>query len=177
MAQDRGLNVYAGFLNQLPEEWGPFDLITYWDSFMLVDNPSEEMERILNHLHKDGWVCLRLRQHGFQKFFYHCWRIFGNPLHLPNPSVYHPYNFSPGTIRALAGRYNLEAEISTTVYTVGDPYSTLHAEAFVNGIKWISGCSARVIYHLSGGRWIMSPGMDIWLQRRDHQEAPPPHGR
>ena len=162
-----GLNVATGILDQMPREWGPFDLITYWDSFMLVENPAEEMGRILTHLEEDGWIFLRLRQHGFQRLLYRCWKVCGHPLRLPDPSVYHPYNFFPGTIRKLAGRFNMSAGISNAPYTAGDPYSTMRQEKLVVILKWFSDFTARAAYAISRGKWIASPGMDIWLHRRN----------
>lgn len=171
-AQNRGLKVYKGVLSHTPREWGPFDLITYWDSFMLVDNPAEEMQRILNCLNEDGWIYLRLRQHGIQRFLYRVWKVCGSHLHLPNPSVYHPYNFLPGTIKTLACRFNLRVNISNATFTVGDPYSTMRYVTILKGIKWIGMCFAWIICRLSLGRCIMSPGMDIWMQRKVNRKTP-----
>jgi SAM-dependent methyltransferase len=165
-AQSKGLKAACGVLAQLPEGWGPFNLITYWDSFMLVDNPFMEMERALSHLHEGGWIYLRLRQHGFQKFLYAFWKIIGRPFRLPNPSAYHLYNFTPKTIRILADRMELHVEIRNSTFTKGDPYNTMRLKSIAVMVKVLSAWLADIMHLVSCGRLFWSPGMDIWLQRK-----------
>ena len=160
-----GFDVFNGVLAQLPDDRGPFDLITYWDSFMLADNPAMELDRSLNRLADGGSIYLRLRQHGFQKFIFTVWRLAGKPLRWPNPSVYHPYNFTPKTIEILSNKRQLQVEISNSPFTEGDPYGTMRTKIVAGTVKLAMNIFANFSSLISGSRWIWSPGMDVWLQR------------
>lgn len=164
-AADRELDVFNGVLAQLPDDRGPFDLITYWDSFMLADNPSMELDRSLNRLTDEGSIYLRLRQHGFQQFIFTIWKLAGKPLRWPNPSVYHPYNFTPKTIKILTNKRQLQVEISNSPFTEGDPYGTMRAKIVAGTVKPVMNLFANLSCLISGSKWIWSPGMDIWLQQ------------
>ncbi|MFC1559026.1 class I SAM-dependent methyltransferase [Gemmatimonadota bacterium] len=160
----KGLQVFSGVLAQMPRDWGPFDLITYWDAFMLVDDPIREMERAVSCLSEKGWIYLRLRQHGVQQLLRRFWQIAGRRIGLPDYSVYHPLNFTPRTIRALAGLFGMETRITNSPLTRGDPYSMHRLNIPITaGKAFISTC-ASIANRISRGRWIISPGMDIWMR-------------
>lgn len=164
-ARERGMEVFTGVLAQLPGDLGPFDLITYWDSFMLADNPATELDRSLNRLSDSGSIYLRLRQHGFQRFIFTVWKLAGRPLQWPNPSVYHPYNFTPKTIEILADKHQLQVEISNSPFTEGDPYGTMRTKIVAGTVKPVMNLFANFSYRISGSKLIWSPGMEIWLSR------------
>lgn len=165
LAKEKGLRVATGVLAQLPAQWGRFDLITYWDVFTHVDHPLLEMERALDRLSEGGWIYMRLRQHGVVKMFDLLWKIFGRPLRLPDPTVYHPLNYSPQTMKTLAGKLELKVDIQNARLTKGDPYSIFRSKVPIVIVKTIATGAASLAAIVSRGRWVWSPSMDVWLRR------------
>ena len=48
-----------GTLQDLPSDWDGFDLITYWDVFMYVDDPVRELRRAIARLGPGGTLYMR----------------------------------------------------------------------------------------------------------------------
>ena len=163
-AAGRGLRVAAGTMAETPQEWGEFDLITYWDVFMFADNPVRELERALRRVSRGGSIYLRLRQHAVLRLYERLWRLAGRRLRLPNPVIYHPFNFSPGTMRTLGARHGTRVEIRSARLSRGDPYGSFRSKWPVRLAKGAVSILARAGDRLSGGRLILSPSMEIWVR-------------
>ncbi len=164
LAQGKGLNVISGALAQIPTDWGDFDIITYWDVFMFVDDPVRELERAISHLEKDGWIYFRLRQHSMMKKMDRLWKIFRRVLKISNPAVYHPHNYSPKTMKMLALKMNLNVKIENSKVTKGDPYGLTRSVIPVIIMKAIISTAAWFLGVISGGKWVLSTSMDVWIQ-------------
>lgn len=163
-ASARGIRVETGVLAQIPDGWGPFDMITYWDAFMFVDDPVTEMERALAILSERGWIYMRLRQNGVQQRLHRFWRTAGRRIGLPDFSVFHPLNYTPRTIRALAARLDMEAGITSSPLTRGDPYGMHRSRIPITAGKFLVSVVSSFARGVSGGRWIVSPSMDVWMR-------------
>ena len=169
-ASRRGLRVAPGTLEDLPVDWSCFDLITYWDVFMFVDHPHRELERAVARLRPGGSIYICTRQHAILRQYDRAWRSALRRLGLPNPVVYHPFNFAPRTIRrlgaVLGARRPLRIEIRPARLSKGDPYGSFSRDWPVRVLKGIVSGVAALGHMISGGRWILSPSMEVWIRPR-----------
>lgn len=169
-ARKDGLDVSKGVLADLLQDGGVFDLITYWDVLMLVDHPLHEVQEALGRLSERGFLYLRVRNHAVLRLVDRLWVLIGPFLPAKNPAVYHPYNFSPRTMREICRRANLTCSITGGRLTEGDAYSVSGSRRVAELGKRFVGRFAYGLEHISDGRVIASPTLDVWGQRRPYFE-------
>lgn len=160
--RDQGLTIHTGVLADLPESADSFDLVTYWDVILLVEDPLREMHKVRGLLANDGQLFMRLRQHAIVRGMDHTWKWGGRLLLKTNPAVYHPFNYEPRTLRMLASRAGMTFEIAPSLLTAGDPYAVGMNSGMVTRLKKASDSVSSALYNLSGNRLILSPSMVVW---------------
>lgn len=169
-ASRRGLRVRPGTLRDLPSDWSGFDLITYWDVLMHVDDPVREIRRAIALLGPGGALYMRLRQHAILRLYDRFWRVAGRRLGLPNPVVYHPFNYAPRTMNALgrilAAERPLRIELRPARLSKGDPYGSFRRDGPVRAVKGMVATFADLGHAISAGRLILSPSMEVWIRPR-----------
>ncbi len=169
-ASCRGLRVRPGTLQDLPPDWNGFDLITYWDVFMYVDNPVRELRRAIARLGPGGTLYMRLRQHAILRFYDRLWRAAGRRLGLPNPVVYQRFNYAPRTMKVLgkilAAERPLRLELRPARLSTGDPYGSFRRQWPVRAAKGMTAAFAGLGHAISAGRLILSPSMEVWIRPR-----------
>ncbi len=163
-ARERGLEVVAGTVENLSEENKPFDLVTYWDVIMMVAHPRDEMTQLLPYIKRGGMVYMRVRQHQVVRAVEKCWRIIGRPLGIADPTVYHPFNFSPKTLHTLSKRMGMLAQVRNGRLTSGDAYGVSKKNTMVRLLKLGVEKSAFMIERASLGHVLASPTMELWAR-------------
>ena len=166
VSQGRGLTTYTGTLETFPKDVGQFDLITWWDVLILLPDPVAEMKRAAMLLTPDGQMYMRLRQHAVVRAIDTLWPITGGLLGWKNPSVYHPCNYEPRTVRTLLTRVGLRGEIKGSKMTRGDAYG-IGGRSFglISAGKSIANAILGAVEAASLGNLILSPSMDVWVRR------------
>ncbi len=164
-SRERGHTVYRGTLTELPEEAGKFDLITYWDVFMMVEHPQKEMRLVMERLAPGGCVFMRTRQHAVVRFMDFVWKHGGKKLIRRNPAVYHPYNYRPETLHLLFNRLGMNHIVKGGRLTAGDPYGFGKRLTIVNMTKKLISAVAHIMEVLSANRLILSPTIVVWATR------------
>ena len=169
-ASRRGLRVRPSTLQNLPSSWSGFDLITYWDVFMYVDDPVRELRRALARLAPDGALYMRLRQHAILRYYDRFWQTAGRRLGFPNPVVYQRFNYAPRTMKVLGkiltAERPLTLESRPARLSRGDPYGSFQRDWPVRAAKGMIAAIADLAHAVSGGHLILSPSMEVWIRPR-----------
>lgn len=151
----------------LPEN--SIDAITLWDVLDMVGNPLEEIETCYRLLKEGGILGIRVRNLLPQKFFYYAYlpfRDLGRKFGVKYPSVFHPYCFSPASLKMLLSRVGFEhIQIVNSPLTVGDPYGHVVVSGMVTLAKRIIGLISKLVFILSGKKWIIGPSLLIWAEK------------
>lgn len=164
LAKKRGISVHPGTLSDYHDVGGGFDLITYWDVLMMVDDPRAELERVYKLLRMSGTAYFRVRQHGVLRFAEKLWCIFGKPLGIGNPAVYHPFNFLPRTLRVLFLRGGFRLELRNGMLTAGGVYSAGHDSKLVSHGKSLYNRLLKCCSFLFQNRVFISPTIEVWAK-------------
>jgi SAM-dependent methyltransferase len=166
-AAENGFEVIKGTLADAPDVLGSFDLVTHWDVLVLVSDPRAELDHVKRFLAPNGLWYARLRQHAIVRAIEAIWPITGGLLGVTDPTVYHPLNFEPRTIKRLLQESAMAGEVRGGRLTRGDSYSIGRGwrRALVNVGKILFNTVARVVESISGGWLILSPTMDVWGRR------------
>ena len=159
---DKGLDIYEGVLANLPDDIGQFDLVTYWDVILLVEDPLAEMLAVKKLLAPHGRLFMRLRQHAVVRAMDRAWRMGGRLLLKTNPSVYHPFNYEPRTLRILGERSGFHFELAPSQLTAGDPYSVGKKPRLVGRLKKAADITSSALFSLSNEKLVLSPSMVVW---------------
>lgn len=141
------------------------DLITYWDVFMFVDNPLEELQTAFGKLTPGGQIYLRVRNHRIVRLMDSLWRKAGNFLPMKNPAVYQPFNYEARTISMACERLRFPCTIENGALTRGDPYSVSRKAVLNDKIKESVWRIAAAAEKISNRKVFLSPTLDIWISR------------
>lgn len=159
-----GMEAHAGLLKDLPKNAGPFDLITWWDVIMLVDDPLEEIRNALKLLSPNGMLYLRARQHGVVRQVNRAWEMTKSMTHWKDPSVFHPWNFTPKAMRLLGRRAGVQMQVEAGRLSAGDSYQVSESGKPVAIIKQVVDAVGTTLGRMSNQQVILSPTMDVWCQ-------------
>ena len=160
--RDQGLDIREGVLSDVDFGNEKFDLVTYWDVILLVEDPLAEMKRAHSLLADEGHLFMRLRQHKIVRLMDTAWRWGGRLLLKTNPSVYHPFNYEPRTLRILAERSGFHFEIAPSLLTAGDPYAVADNPTIVGRMKKAADKTSSLLYKLTSKSLVLSPSMVVW---------------
>ncbi len=163
VVRGKSIPVHEGTLADIPGDIGTFDLITFWDVLMLVENPEEDLKTSSKLLTINGMIYCRVRQHKVVRFLEGLWKIFGRVLNMKNPAVYQPFNFEPGTIRTLGYKLDLTTVIANGKLTSGDAYGVSQSGNLVARSKKSLDSIIGIISRFSNDSLIISPTMDVWF--------------
>ncbi len=165
--KQQGLAMYRGTLKNLPKKAGLFDLIAWWDVFMLVEDPVAELTLALQRLSPRGRMYLRVRQNGVLRQVNRLWGFIGSLSNWKDPSVFHPWNFTPATIRLLGRRAGLEMQVEAGRLSSGDVYRISESGKLVALAKTFVDTCTTTLGRISDQRVILSPTMDVWACRKE----------
>lgn len=169
-ARSRGLDVVTGVLKDLPHN-DSYDLITYWDVFMMIEHPEKEKEEIKKRLANGGVLFKRIRQHKVVRMMEEFWRYLFKHFGVSNPAVYHPYNYEPKTITHLWKNNGYILTIQNGMLTSGDPYSISNKKDLVYIAKRIIQGIISVIEKIPVEGPYLSPTMDIWIKKAGENDV------
>ncbi|MBN2119683.1 MAG: class I SAM-dependent methyltransferase [Candidatus Omnitrophica bacterium] len=147
-----------------------FDVVTLWDVVALFYDPLAELKETRRILKPEGIVGIRVHNAIFQLFFQRLLRILAviNRKLKLKPSIFHPYTFSPKTIRKILERAGLEIiAIEVSEPTQGDPCLTGGAlgAGGVQLIKTAMHYACKAIYYLTFRRLILSSAMLVFARK------------
>jgi len=174
-----GLNVFNGTLKEAGFDSEYFDALTLWEVLGLFPDPSAELREALRVLKKGGLIALRWHNSSFYVFLLRLFRFSGNidkKLGL-KPTVFHLYNFSPKTLKAVLEKTGFtDVRITVAEPTEGDPYST-GGILGVGGIKLVKKilfyfCNA--VYTLTAGRVVLGSALLAFARRPLFDAKEPP---
>ncbi|MFH0883012.1 MAG: class I SAM-dependent methyltransferase [bacterium] len=160
--REQGLEAHTGHLKDLPKGAGLFDLITWWDVIMLVEDPLAEIRLAGKRLSPNGMLYLRVRQHGIVRQVHRLWESAGSLTNWKDPSVFHPWNFTPKSIRLLGRRVGVEMKVEAGRLSSGDSYRVSESGKPVAVLKQLVDTVSTTIGRLSNQQAILSPTMDVW---------------
>ncbi len=163
-ARKQGLNVYAGVVSDLPDDIGAFDFITYWDVIMMIEHPRDELVKLHKYIKRGGLVFMRVRQHQVVRMVERAWKLFGKSLGVADPTVYHPFNYTPKTLHVLSRRVGMNSEVRNGALTKGDAYGVGKKEKVIRTVKKGVEKTAFLTENASRGRLVMSPTMELWAR-------------
>ena len=162
-------NIFQGVLNEANLKDNHFDAITLWDVLVMVNNPYEELRECYRVLKKGGIIGIRVRNVVFQKFVYHLllpFRQIYRKLGVKNPTVFHPFCFSPRAIEQLAQKSGFtNIRIENSPLTSGDPYAYGISHMPVELVKIFIHLTSKFLFKITGGRWIIGPSLLIWAEK------------
>jgi len=148
-----------------------FDIVTLWDIVNLFSNPKEEFKEVKRILKEEGLAAIRVQNANFHVNIHRLLRGLGNfqaRFNL-NPTIIHPYIFSPDTISRLleaAGFKDIKVYVSE--FTSGDPYSTAGVLGAL-GMRIIKKAIyhlCQVIFYATGGQLILSSSMLVFARKK-----------
>ncbi len=166
LAKENGLNVLAGTIDTNSKNLGKYDLITYWDVMIMVEDPIKEMKTSLKHLDRGGLIYWRVRHHMMMKIVDCIWTYGARFLGIKNPTVYHPYNYEPKTVKVVARRLDLNSDVTGGKLTTGDPYSVGASGKYITPLKQAVQKISTCLERISNKRLIISPTIDAWFYRK-----------
>ena len=162
-------NIFQGVLNEAKFEDNQFDAITLWDVLVMVNNPYEELKECYRILKNRGIIGIRVRNVAFQKFVHDLLLPFRQIYHkvgVKNPTVFHPFCFSPRAIERLAQKSGFtNIRIENSPLTSGDPYAYGINRVPVKLAKIFIHLVSKLIFKISSGRWIIGPSLLIWAEK------------
>jgi len=169
-SQRWGLKICKGTLKEAKFPDNYFDVVSLWEVLSLVCNPKQELKEAKRILKDGGLVALRLHNAVFHVFMHRFFRCLGNlnaKLHI-NPTIFHNYNFSPGTIREILEKAGFEEiKIFVSELTAGDPYSTggILGNFGLQIIKKIIFYFSKLIFYLTGGKLVWGPSIIVFARK------------
>lgn len=162
-------NVFEGTLKEARFESLYFDSVTLMDVLDMVDNPYEELKECHRILANGGWIGIRVRNVFFQKvmkFGYFLLRKVTPRSFIKRPDVFHSFCFSRHSIEVLLQQTRFEnIQIINSPLTDGDPYGSLDKNAFIKIVKQSVYLISRLIFHLSGERWVIGPSLLVFAKK------------
>ena len=161
--------IFHGSLKEANYEDNSFDALTAWDVLVLVEDPYEELRECYRILKKDGTLGIRVRNVTFQKFIYRLYEPFrkiSSSLNIRTPYVFHPYCFTSKALTHLLRRTGFSSiEVLNSPLTEGDPYSYTGITWLTTLLKTTVDLSAKSLYWLTGGRWVLGPSLIAWAKK------------
>ena len=146
-----------------------FDAITAWDVLFIVDDPLKELKESYRILKHGGQIGIRVRNVIFQQLIYSLYLPIQNlasRFGVRNPYVFHRYCFTSKSMYSLLSRSGFRhIKISNSPLTKGDPYSHAKMSRLTIFTKALIELSARVIFSLTRGRYIVGPSLLVWAEK------------
>ena len=162
-------NIFHGFLRDANYPDGFFDAITAWDVLFIVDDPLQEVKECYRILKSGGKIGIRARNVIFQRLIYSLYQPIKNlasRFGVRNPYVFHRYCFTSKSMYSLLSRAGFKhIKISNSPLTKGDPYSHAKMSLLTILTKALIELSARVIFSLTRGRYIVGPSLLVWAEK------------
>jgi ubiquinone/menaquinone biosynthesis C-methylase UbiE len=162
-------NIFQGVLNEANLEDNHFDAITLWDVLVMVNNPYEELKECHRVLKKGGIIGIRVRNVAFQKFVHQLllpFREIYRKLGVKNPTVFHPFCFSPRAIEHLAQKSGFtNIRIENSPLSSGDPYAYGISRMPIELAKIFIYLISKFMFKISSGRRIIGPSLLIWAEK------------
>ncbi len=168
-----GLNVFCGDLKKASFPKDHFDVVTLWNVLDHTTNPLEQLLEIKRVLKDNGLLFIRLPNFLFQgksrctgdafdKLF------FGRTYLSQKISVSHLYAFTPFSIKNMLERAGFSIfRLRNTPPAKGDPYKVfpLLGDRLMNWAKNSFFISCELLYHLSLGKILWGPSMEVFAHK------------
>jgi ubiquinone/menaquinone biosynthesis C-methylase UbiE len=146
-----------------------FDAITLWDVLVFINDPYTVLKECNRILRAGGVIGIRVRNVTFQKLAYivHLFlKRLGLNFGIKNPSVFHPYCFSPNSIKHLLSRLEFKnIQITNSILTSGDPYSHSNSPLLSKLAKGLIYFISKFVFWISRGKWIIGPSLLVWAEK------------
>ncbi len=172
-----GLNVFYGDLKEASFPKDHFDVVTLWNVLDHTTNPLEQLLEIKQILKDNGLLFIRLPNFLFQgkarcigdafdKLF------FGRTYLSRKISVSHLYAFTPFSIKNMLERAGFSIfRLRNTPPAKGDPYKVfpLLGDRLMNWTKNSFFISCELLYHLSLGKILWGPSMEVFASKKEQK--------
>ena len=172
-----GLNVFCGDLKEASFPKDHFDVVTLWNVLDHTTNPLEQLLEIKQILKDNGLLFIRLPNFLFQgksrcigEAFD---RLFFGHTNLSRKiSVSHLYAFTPSSIANLLERAGFSTfRLKNSPPAKGDPYCAFPflGDILLNWIKNSFFISCELLYHLSLGKILWGPSMEVFASKKEQK--------
>jgi 2-polyprenyl-3-methyl-5-hydroxy-6-metoxy-1,4-benzoquinol methylase len=162
-------SIFHGTLKEANYPENQFDVITLWDVLVMVDNPNEELKECLRALKKGGVIGIRVRNVIFQKMAYFTFfpvKKILSKLGLKNPTVFHPFCFTPRSIEHLLLKLGFtRIRICNSPLTSGDAYRNAAFQFPIKMVKALIHFISYFVFWASRGRHIIGPSLLVWAEK------------
>lgn len=163
--------IFHGVLEEAGHPENTFDAVTLWDLLDFVKDPYKELRECCRVLKNGGMVGIRVRNVQFQKFSYRmyaCFKPVAWILKIKPPYVFHPYCFTGQSLVRLLERSGFShIRVGHSPLTRGDPYAYTGIKGMTGLIKGIVEAGSKLVFLISGGRWVVGPSLLVWAEKRE----------
>ncbi len=171
------LNVFCGDLKEASFPKDHFDVVTLWNVLDHTTDPLEQLLEIKRILKDNGLLFIRLPNFLFQgksrcigEAFD---RLFFGRTYLSRKiSVSHLYAFTPSSIANMLERAGFSIfRLRNAPPAKGDPYSAFPflGDRLMNWIKNSFFSSCELLYHLSLGKILWGPSMEVFASKEERK--------
>jgi len=162
-------NVHHGTLIDAKYNDNYFDVNTFWDVLVEVDDPFEELKECYRILREGGKIGIRVRNSFFQRLIYKLYLRFkkiADKYQIKKPYVFHQFSFNRKAIFLLLVRVGFtNIAIKNSPLSKGDPYNYTKINRIVNVTKNFTEILSEIIFFFSFGKLIVGPSLLIWAEK------------
>lgn len=163
--KQNGLSIRKGVLGKSDGRSGKYDLVTYWDVLIMVENPLEELKRAEEMLSENGMIYARVRNATIMRWMENIWAGEEKRFGIKNPAVFHPNNFEARTAEYLGKNANLLYKRMNGRLTTGDAYGVSGKQNVMEIGKRIIEMKTDIIAGITGNKLLLSPTLEFWFKR------------
>ncbi|MBN1383314.1 MAG: class I SAM-dependent methyltransferase [Elusimicrobia bacterium] len=158
--------VFEGTLKQanFPSEY--FDVITLWDMFEQVSDPSGEIDEIKRILKPGGLILIRVRNMSFHLIVYRFQKYIG--FLVTSPAIMHLYGFTPVTLKKMLIKAGFRGIcMRDSPLTKGDPYMQSKTTVWLMDIlKKMLFVLCKIVYLVTLRRIILTPSLFAYARKK-----------
>jgi len=159
-----GIEVFCGMLEETHYPDRAFDAATLLNVLDSTPSPSATIEEICRILRPGGVLLIRSPNAAVHRFLEPLLRPFGLVDRL---LVFHPYCFTADCLQTVLAEKGCEVlAVRNAALSYGDPDGVLPlGDKVMNVIKRSIYAVAQGVYHMTAGRLLISPNMEVLVRR------------